>query len=518
MNRKTRFLFVALLLSALALPIGAQTEDAPERSIDLAEVRTLREQAEANTALSVELQVRILELYDGAVGSLEAVEVKTAAAATADRERAGVGRIVESLRRELQRPERRAQLGLPQDPTVEQAEDALAEERARLNADRSALRDVERLAEERANSRIEIPQRLGALDQELEQLEDELRNLAQRDAHPEFKRAARFGVLARKEAALSEIRSLRASRSLLEAKGALIPLQVDQAQRRVVYSEQSVALHEEAARTLRRQGAEESLQEVREQSQSASELAPELAEIAAETRGFAELLWGPRGAVLRSEEAVKALLTTRKHISDLDRITILARRKYEAFGHRGAITRWWPEFPKGFPGPGDAAATIRRLDEEIPELEHRLITFEQQRSTAHELAQRIYSKLRAQSGEELEPELTRTVRDLLSVRRELLDQLIQHYGQLSSQLVRHRTVSLRFLDNREQIERFLFSQVLWARSVPRPALGFDVVSRSSGHAPRSRTATATDPRWGQLCTRPCWQHPCRCCCTSEACF
>jgi potassium efflux system protein len=470
MIRKTHLIAVTLLLSVLALPAGAQTEDAPERRIDLDEVRTFREQTEANAALGGELQAQVLALCDEAIGSLEASAVNTAAAAAADRERAGVGRMVEALQAELKRPDRPPRLDLPRKPTVGQADDALARERARLAANRAALRDVERLAEERANSRNEISQRLGALDQEIERLSDELRAVTQQEAHPEVKRAARMRVLARREAALSEITSLRASLALLEDRGALIPLEVDHAQRRVAFSEQMVALHEEAAQDLRRLEAEESLQRVREQSDQASEFAPELAEIAAETEGFAEMLWGSQGVVAGSEQTAKALLATRKHLSDLGRIAELTRRKFEAFGHRGSITRWWPTIPEDFPEPGDVASDIRRLETQIPAVEHQLITFEQQRSTARELAHQIWLDLQAVHGDELDRELERTARDLMAERRELLDLLIQHYGRFSNQLVEHQTVSIHFLNNLQEVERFLYSHLLWARSVPRPVI------------------------------------------------
>ena len=36
----------------------------------------------------------------------------------------------------------------------------------------------------------------------------------------------------------------------------------------------------------------------------------------------------------------------------------LTRRKFQAFGYRGSVTRWWPDVPQDFPGPGDLADEI----------------------------------------------------------------------------------------------------------------------------------------------------------------
>ena len=105
MSRKMGLLALSLLVSALSPPALAQTEEAPEKRLDLEEVRALREQVEGNAALGKELQTGILELYDGAISSLETAAANVTKAAGFERERAGVGRMVETLRAELGRPE-----------------------------------------------------------------------------------------------------------------------------------------------------------------------------------------------------------------------------------------------------------------------------------------------------------------------------------------------------------------------------------------------------------------------------
>ena len=78
------------------------------------------------------------------------------------------------LRRQLEQPDAEPPLALPEDATVEQAESELARDRARLAAERSALTNLERLAEEQTASRTDISRRLGTLDQELQAISEEL--------------------------------------------------------------------------------------------------------------------------------------------------------------------------------------------------------------------------------------------------------------------------------------------------------------------------------------------------------
>jgi len=461
---------VVLGLLAVTPWMSDRNATAQERQLDLREVRSLRQDVADDSAMEEKLRQHILKLYDSAISSLETAADNRAAAESFERDRANVGRMVDSLRTDLAGAEPAPRVEVSNEFTVEQAEAALARERSRLAAHRDALRQAERLAEERAQSRTDIARQLGAVDQELELLSDELRRQGQREAPADLKLAARYNIQARREVALSKIAKLRASLALLEARGALVPLEVDIAQRRVTESEELVRRLEEISHGLRRRHAEVSLEQVHTLCDEASILSPELANIAAETRALAKRLWGPDGVAAESERTTRDTLATRKHLAELGRITELTRRKFEAFGQRGSVSRWWPTIPEDFPTLGNVETTIDRLDAEIPEVEHQLITLEEQRSDVRELAAHTLAILQSAGGGEVDTDVARHAHDLLSVRRDLLDDLIRQYGRYSNQLVEYRTVSTHFRDNVKTVERFLFSHVLWVRSVPRPII------------------------------------------------
>jgi potassium efflux system protein len=465
----SRFLLgVVLLLSTI--PVSAQHQGDQEDKVSLSQVSRLRAETERSSALGKELQKQILELYDGALSSLQAAADNRAAAADFERDRAGIDRSVARLRDELEKPERPPHIQRPAQPTVAQAEDALARERARLAANRKALRNQERLAEDRTKLRNDIAQRLGALDLELELLTDELRRQSESAARTELKAAGRANLLARREAVVSETEMLRARLDLLTDRSSLVPLETDLVQRRVSYSQELVAMLEEAAHDLRVEDARKSLAMIQDKSRALSDQLPSLAPLAAETIELAKTLWAPDGVVTQSERTVKALDDTRRHQAQLNRIADLTSRKFEAYGHRGSVTRWWPDVPEDFPEPGSVADTIQNLDQEIPEVEHQLILYEQQRSKALDLARDTMFQLQNELGEDFDPELTQQVRDLLAVRQDLLDELIQKVGRYANQLVEYRAASEKFFKQVRDVERFLYSHILWSRSVPRPII------------------------------------------------
>jgi potassium efflux system protein len=509
MKAKRNLLLACLLvlMAALSLPAAAEAEqEAPERRIDLAGTREARAQAEADVSLDEDLRARILELYDAAVGALEAAAGFQDQAEDFAREKDTVAPMVESLRARLSRPDPEPRIDLSENATAEEAESALARERSRLSAHRSALADMEKLVEERANSRNEISRRLGLLDQEIESLADDLRTVTQRYADTALRNAARAEFLARRERASGEIEALRARLALLDARAKLTPWRIDQAQRRVDYSEQVVPLLEAATEELRHREAEVSLRRIRQECAELASESPALAEIAAEVQDLAGMLWGPDGVVIEAEQVSKVIASTRKHLADLDRIVQLTRRRFEAYGHRGSIQRWWPEIPEDFPESGEAADTLNELEELIPEVQHELIRLEQLRTRSRKLAGDTLRELREEGGGSIAPELRRRARRLLNLRRELLDDLNQLHRRYVDELVSLETVTRRFLNEDERVTAFLYEQLLWVRSVPRPVLP------RPGNLGAAFVWLATGSEWGDgivIVVGSAWRYPAR---------
>jgi small-conductance mechanosensitive channel len=434
MSAKVRLVSLYLLLAVALLSPAAGSEQEPEAGVDFDGVRELREQTEADGLLTADLKARVLELCDAAIAALETADRHQTEVARLDKERAGVGRLADALRADLSEPEEAPRIDIPGDATSEQAETLLARERSRLRAHRAALREA-----------------------------------SQAGLHPALNRARRISLLSRRETSLREIDKLRAELALLDARGVLIPSQVELAQRRVAYDERLVEMLEAAAKEINLRDAQAGLDEVVKACRQAAELSPALEDVATETEQFAQMLWGADGVVRKTEEVTHALSATRGHLADLDRIVQLTRRQFEASGYRGSVARWWPEVPEGFPEPGKIATDLRILKKTIPGVQHQVIRFEQQRSASRKLANQVVDDLETEAGE-LDPELNRAALDLFSLRRDLLDQLIQHYGRYSDQLVEQERTSEFLFGEVQRVESFLFEKLLWVRSVPRPVI------------------------------------------------
>ena len=450
------------------LPVLAQVEEASNRQLDLKSVRKLKRGVEKNASLEDGLQAQLLELYDQAIADLQAAAQAKARVRDYQRERSNMERKVATLRSRLSSAERKTEFSLPEEATAERLESLLARELVVLASLRVALGDVEALSEERLRRRSEIAQRLGALDQQMESLNAELRSASEFGVSGELKQAAQTRLLARREALLGESESLRAELRLVEERAVLVPWQRDLAELRVGRSEGIAALMEKTLLELRQSEAQKSLQEIQNRSKELAERLPRLAGRAEEIEHLAQMLWAPDGVMAQSLITNSALAQTRKNITYLESTLQLTRRRFEAVGHRGDITQWWPIIPQNFPRITEIRREIRQREVLIPEVQHQLIQYEQERVRFREFEKVVSEFLeetqQAESGA-VTPEIRRLVWDLVRTRRELLDTLIDYYGRYSSRLVEFITVLSNFLALGEELKSFAYERVLWARSV-----------------------------------------------------
>jgi len=461
------FGLITLLLVCQSVP--AQVDDTSDRQLDLKDVRQVRDQIAGNAALEAERKERLQGLYDQALSDLQAAEQSQAQVSQYKRDQEGIEAEISALESELQRISREVVQEVPESTSAERIENLLTQTLAGLASLRVALRDAEELAEERLTRRTEIARSLGGLSQQLEALSDELRTALQASPTAELKDALRTKLLAQRQALLRKSDSLRAELELVEARAGVIPWKRDLAELRVARSEEVVLRLETTLSRLRKEEAERSLKEVREHTEKVTSRLPQLSAVAEETEQYAVMLWGPSGVIAGAFGTDHALAETRKRINALERITQLTRRRFDAVGHTGDITQWYPDIPEDFPRTADVRRDLVQYEALIPNVQHRLIQLEQERANFREFERSVRALARGSSTEnltDLSPEDLNLVRDLVHARRDLLDSLVNFYGRYSGSLVELVTVLNNFAEQRARIAEFLRERALWVRSVP----------------------------------------------------
>ena len=443
-----------------------QAELDPEGKIDPAEIQTYKARVEESQTLPAAIKERIVSLYDQALEALQAAEAARAEIRRSERERARIEARVELLRAELAKPPEETKLRLPAGLRVAELEARLTQQRSLLEASHSTLREIERLIERSAARRSEIARRLGQLDREIENLSDELRTVGAVETNVDFARALRLNLRARRLAAIVEKDRLRAELALLEAQSAELPWRRDQARRRVERRTQLVAMLEGVVRERRQEENRKRLEEVTQLCRQVVGVSPGFSDLAGETEKYALLLWGEAGVLSRIEETDRRLAEARRHITELDRIAELTRRRFEAAGSGSTYLQWWPKMPPDFPKLPELEQDVQERRRLIPELQLQLIQLEEQRAEADRAAFAALQRIDALSiDEKNKVELRREVDELLRSRRDLLDALIQRYTQYLNRLLELGELTQNLLRNVQETEGFLLQNLYWSRTV-----------------------------------------------------
>lgn len=263
--------------------IGQDQEEVLGTRVTREEIVELRTTVERTSTLDEETRARVVELCEQADGALDLARQASDRAQRHARDRDKVDDTVARLREELAQPQPEPDISASEGESVREIGVRLSRERSLLDVSRTALGEVEALSKDRAAQRDEIVRRIGRIDAEIEAITNELNTVSEGEEHPLLNDALRYSLLARREADSHEVEALRSQLVLLDARGTVIPLHRDKAQRRFEYQARVVDLLEQLDRRKTRLEAQRSLEMVRQQCTEVSERLPDFAEVAAET-------------------------------------------------------------------------------------------------------------------------------------------------------------------------------------------------------------------------------------------
>ncbi len=468
-DMKLKIIF-PIFLFLLLLPETIQAQNEGQDGLSAVEIQALQNQVLENINLTDEMRDTVISVYSKALEAMEKTREYRVLKDNYERELLQTDKIRADFLAELAIPVISPEVKFHESMTVDQAEDVLARERARYSANLAELHDQQLIADNMTESRSTISQRLGELDLRIDLLNSEFRAQVSSVEIDEIKNAVKQRIIAQRTSANSELEMLRSRLNLLTSKSRYAPLSIDLAQRRVDYSQEIVDIYKRQAVILQAEKAHESLEYVSELSTKLSMEFPQLSELTAETELLAQNLWGDNSLISLSEKAIQDLSELRNHQNQLRRITELTLKKFKTYGNRGNINRWWPDMPEGFPEHGEISRTIDTLEKLIPEIDHQLIILTQKRGRVYELNRQTLMLLDDEYPGGMTSESEQDIRNYLTVRQDLLDELIQRGGIYANQLVEYQELIKNFLIQVKDVEYFLYSHVLWSRSVPKPVI------------------------------------------------
>ena len=469
----SRFLLTAAIVMIAACPSLLLAQEAEAESLTLAGLRRERQRAQGDKQLTDEQRAAVLEEFDGAIQALESEADLASDIRRHEQEKSSAQREIDSLRRELDRATPEVPRTFSEDAPMAVIDQNLIEERAELAARQRAWRQLQTLAQSRAQRRTEIGQRIGELRHGQEAINDQLLALSQQETRPRLNTARLTRLQAESREHGKEVEALRSELTLLAIRSELLPLRLDRAQRRVAESSVLVAQLEDWALRAKRAEVEKELSALRAQCEAAEEMAPALGELTTETSHLGEQLWGNGGVVVEQEAIARRTTETRQRITEARSLAQTTRRKFEAVHLHGIAAQWWPQIPEDFPSSAELQNSIRERERLIPNIQHDLIVLGERQVETGNIEKEVRSwidKVRQDDESQVNSELERTVRSLVGRRRELLGELIQQKTVYADSLLELTAANRDLLATTTDLHTYLWERMLFVRSVPGPKI------------------------------------------------
>lgn len=453
-------------------PTVAPASSSPAQPVvTQAMVESRLQAVEANESLDAAAREQAVELYRQTLTQLEAIEGVRAAQADWQTKTQSVASDLTQQRQQAAElsanPPPRAD---PAAMTQEKLDELVRQLQRQADDLQQQLTTLQAEPKQRADRRLEIPQRVAELAESRARYEEAyVQALA---ASPPAPVADALKLLhdLRLENIREQVDLLQDELAFYDAATDLLPAQIELMQVRMQQTSEDLAYWANVAGERRRERVEQDLEE---KATTASEVPEELKPLAVRNLELSE----QRRKLAEQIETVRRQLTeTRDDLSEareqFTRIQDLIRQELGVTESVGSLLR---QQQADLPDVRSLRRKTRANHGRVYEVRSANFAINEERIALQDLDRRVDRQLQqlAQQGvsaerrAELEPE----VRRLLAARAETLKELAGEYEEYTSDLVRYNIGQEQYVKLIERYTNFIEEHVLWIRSIPPIALG-----------------------------------------------
>ena len=455
-------LFIMLLLFALtpravAAEVGSQLVTMDPAAPRPEEIKTLKEQAGKAGDIDKAVLEQINSLYDQSLELLAFAKQWSDKAQDFKASQAEAPELLRQLNAELAKPVPSVSVKITADSDPAVLEPQLLQAESSLEAANRALQDLRLEKARRAERRIELPNLLTVVKEQLEKLLTAARAVITTpldQAEDILNRSRRYALA-------NEIDAYEQELLTYDVRGDLLERRLEQAQRRIEANERAV---EELSRGIdahRRRLAEAAVKEAEKEVEQVHVVLRDLAEQNL-------LLTKLRGELSDAIEAIK------KRAAESDDREKELRQEFDkiqsrvaAAGLTNAIGQFLRKLHANLPKERRLRRSIRELRDEVGDVQARIIELEDQRSALRDSESIVANKLAGLDASVTESEralVRRLARELVSDQKNYLDELIGDYGAYFSELVDLDVSQRRLLAQTKIFARYIEENILWIKS------------------------------------------------------
>ena len=459
------------VLASWNAAIGQPTDLDPKApTIGALEARAT--EVESSDSLDESTRQAVAGVYRDAAQFLKRADESTVRAREFKRLADDAPRQLDLVEDELAKPVNPPAPEIPQDATLAQLEQELAQANANLTVARERAADVDKEIEDRQKRRDAIPNDIAQLRQRIETLDEQIDTLDATTDMGEADRANLAHLVAERMAAAAELDAVQAERDSYEARTDLVTLRRDRENRRVAEAEKLAAEWQQIvsdqraadARVAARAAAKAKQDAVVQQYKALADYAGVNEALASKRTGrngvAAHLAWA--GEEHLSLESTNARL--RKSFEDV-------RELVDRLGMSRPTAVFLRRELQNLPSEQELRATLSRSNSllEATELE-RVISKQQQEEVADvdQALDDLMNAVPVQADAPNAAEVRSVARDLVAARRTLLDQYVADLVATSKELVELSAFlgdDGGLIEDVQRYRDYIEGQVFWMRSI-----------------------------------------------------
>ena len=428
-------------------------------------------QATATSGLPDEVRARAIEHYQQALADLQSAAQWQHKAAEFDKLRQDAPALLEAIRAELAQPPPEPKAEVPPDVSLQQLEQKLAEEEARLKAarDRAAALDQERT--QRGDRRAKLPEQIAGAREKLAEVSKQAALPVPPDEPGELTEARRTALQARRLALEAEIDSCEKEVASYDARGGLLTARRDRVAREVAQAGALVQKWQEVVNERRRLEAERAAAAAKRDQRAAALQHPALRAVAEENAEFAK-----RRADLAAkiERTTAELDQAAKSRAQLTAEFTSVRSKVEVAGLTHAMGQLLRQKREQLPDVRRRQRALAARKAEISAVQVAVIELEDARDELADLDQLVQAmlvELDESVGEAERREIEAAAQELFQTRRGLVEALLNDCNAYFAKIVDLDAEEQRLIREVEGFAAYIDERVLWIQSttLPKPS-------------------------------------------------
>jgi len=468
------FLFIISLLASRS-PFALSQETPPPATasqpadIKLEQVEEKIKEVENATDLDENTKTTVIELLKKSVEQLKLAEQHAQKKAALAKRRNAAPVLLEKIKADLETPEKRAKLDIPDDATVAYLEQQYTSAKENLENVEKQYKQLTELSNQQSNRLVDIPKQQQALKQQITTIEKAIAAPPQPNDPPLLTSAQQTYQMAHLKALQSEIELTEEELLTYDATKELSKFEIQQAERDVEQATKQYEQWEHEVTKRREIKAREQLKEAQELVNNVSEV---LKPVAEENLRLARLRTGPpesasNGMISKIEQVQLELDRTKQQLKTVQSISSELEEKKELISNASFLGPWLMEQLVKLPKVDDLKLQISKRQQEMNSTRFQISNLKRSDNELRNLSEEkdaISAKFDQRLNVELRQKILQVADEIYEVQQLLINDVLADYSTYLGRLTDVSVAQQTLITDTEELNKKIKGFLMWTRT------------------------------------------------------